>query len=956
LTERIQNNTNSIILHKYLYKIELVKTADAFKPGMPYTAYLKVAYQDDMPVQDDLNQVSVKWGFTSNPDTYNVTEYKIPEDGIIELKFDTPLSSSIDVLGIEASYKDLTQWFSSIPRALSDSDNYIQARLSTLNPQVGQNVRIEIESTEKFDTLTYLIFGRGKLAFAETLRASSGTRNELNFRATSDMSPRCRVIVYYVRELTGEIVADALDFEVAGALTNFVDIWANRKSQFPGSDITINIKTKPSSFVGIMAVDRSVRSLKAGHDIIESDVLDELRGYDSAKLPSFFPWFKVIEPKEGSLYWYTGASASRQVFQESGAVILSNGQLKRGRSSNANVQVQHHGENRPFGRPLPRPDVDTLNPDQGPGVEYESATRPPLAGPYAFSRLPRPVDNLPKVYLKNDLPPTWLFANTTTDLDGLAALDLKTPELANTSWIISGFSLDNLHGMGISTKLQQLEIFQPFFVKVDLPYSVKQGETVAVQMIVYNYLEREISAEVTLENPGGKSFVFGSKNPNEVVESNEIELFRTKRVSVKPGRGTLISFIITPQEIGLIDMKITAKSGSVGQDVQIKKLLVEAEGEVMYNNTAILLDLRRDQDQEFNFTLDIPKTAVKNSEKIYISAVVDPAGPAMNNLKNLINYPIGCGEQNMIRIVPGVILSQYLESIGQLKGQLQRDANKLMEDGYQRQLAYKLRDGSFSAFGEIDRRGSVWVTALVARYFQQASQFIDIDPKVVQVALDWLVEQQKGDGSFSETGRIIDARIQEDKPALTAFVSLAFLDNRFSIDLDQRNAMNKAISFLAESFSGTEDPYVLAIITYVLYRAEHPLKDQAFQLLNSYIVTEGDKKYWETQLEGFEKENPWTSMPNSANIQMTAYGLMTMLLRNEFDESMPVVRWLLSQQNENGGFASTTDTYSAILALKEFSTKARIPERGSDINIQYTYLQTVRRMQVNNTIYVMMPR
>ena len=51
---------------------------------------------------------------------------------------------------------------------------------------------------------------------------------------------------------------------------------------------------------------------------------------------------------------------------------------------------------------------------------------------------------------------------------------------------------------------------------MELPYSVKQGETVAIEMIVYNYLEKEISAEVTLENPGGKSFAFGSKNPNEI--------------------------------------------------------------------------------------------------------------------------------------------------------------------------------------------------------------------------------------------------------------------------------------------------------------------------------------------------------------------------------------------------------------------------------------------------------
>ena len=91
-----------------------------------------------------------------------------------------------------------------------------------------------------------------------------------------------------------------------------------------------------------------------------------------------------------------------------------------------------------------------VTPDEGPGVVYETVTRPPLAGPYAFSRLPEPVDNLPKLYLEKDLPDTWLFINTTTDLDGKASIPVKAPELANTSWTIRGFSVDELTGMGIT--------------------------------------------------------------------------------------------------------------------------------------------------------------------------------------------------------------------------------------------------------------------------------------------------------------------------------------------------------------------------------------------------------------------------------------------------------------------------------------------------------------------------
>ncbi len=954
LTERVQNNTASVVLYKYEYKMELVKTADAFKPGMPYTVYLKVSKQDNTPIADDFHLLSVKWGFTYDVESYEETEYSIPADGIVELQFTPPADAQ--VLGIEGTYKQLTQWFSTIPRANSPSDNYVQARLRTPNPSVGKNVRIGIVSTEPLAYVSYSIFGRGKLAFAETLEGSRTPKNELNFRATSEMSPRCRVIVYYVRT-DGEIVADSLEFEVGGALTNFVDIWASRQSAFPESDVTINVKSKPNSFVGVMAVDKSVRSLKSGHDVIKSDVVHELRSYDSAPDPSFFPWFRVIEPKEGSLYWYTGSSGSKQTFEDSGAVILTNGRLQRGRSSSSvgNVIVQHHGENRPIGRPLPNPDVDTLNPDKGPGVEYETVTRPPLAGPYAFSRLPRPVDNLPKIYLKNDLPATWLFANATTDLDGLATLDVKAPELANTSWVISGFSIDNLYGMGIAEQMQAFEVFQPFFVKVDLPYSVKKGETVAIEMVVYNYLEKEISAEVTLENPGGKSFAFGSKNPNEIEDDDEgpIELFRTKRVSVKPGRGTLVSFIITPLELGLIDMKITAKSGSVGRDVQVKKLLVESEGEPMFNNTAFLFDFRNaETEKDVNVSITIPRTAVEGSEKVFISAVADPVAMAMNNLADLLHYPTGCGEQNMLKIIPAVILSEYLEQNARFEGELAKTATELMHDGYQKQLRYKLRDGSFSAFGETDRKGSMWVTALVGRYFRQASKFIDIDQDVIATALRWMTANQDRGGAFKETGNVVYPRMQESDQAMTAFVALCYMDNQFDFpDPTLLNSMNKAISYLASSWDAVEDdPYVLSIVAYALHRADHPQKDDVYKLLNTLSSHNDDHSsvWWETQLEGFEKENPWTAMPNSLNIEMTSYALMTLLLRNQFDDAVPVANWLLSQQNENGGFASTSDTYVAVQALRAFSKKLRIPNRGADIRVQYSYLNTARDMQVKS--------
>lgn len=56
-------------------------------------------------------------------------------------------------------------------------------------------------------------------------------------------------------------------------------------------------------------------------------------------------------------------------------------------------------------------ETKTVKPDRGVGLSFPLPTRPPLAGPYAFSRIPKPIWNKPKVYLTEEIADTWLFTN-----------------------------------------------------------------------------------------------------------------------------------------------------------------------------------------------------------------------------------------------------------------------------------------------------------------------------------------------------------------------------------------------------------------------------------------------------------------------------------------------------------------------------------------------------------------
>ena len=144
-------------------------------------------------------------------------------------------------------------------------------------------------------------------------------------------------------------------------------------------------------------------------------------------------------------------------------------------------------------------------------------------------------------------------------------------------------------------------------------------------------------------------------------------------------------------------------------------------------------------------------------------------------------------------------------------------------------------------------------------------------------------------------------------------IRLMCLNYHFSLNTQSRNSLNSGINYIAErweSIDAEQDTYTLSIVTYALHLANHPQKDKAFRLLDSVAQSDKDgRKWWAKSLEDFEKENPWTTAPNSANIQMTSYALLAIISRigqngnggSKDEDAFPVLEWLLQQQNSNGG-------------------------------------------------------
>lgn len=428
---------------------------------------------------------------------------------------------------------------------------------------------------------------------------------------------------------------------------------------------------------------------------------------------------------------------------------------------------------------------------------------------------------------------------------------------------------------------------------------------------------------------------------NSNFKNLEIELYRRKRLSLKSNEASATSFLIRPKEVGATIIKVTATSPLYGDNVQ-RSLFIDAEGVPQNLNTAIFVDLRGNSYMEGNLTLDIPKNAVPESIHAEVSVLSDVMGSTIRNIGALIDKPKGCGEQNLLELVSNVIIINYLKRTNQLTEELEANAVRQIEAGYQRELSYRHPDGSFSAFGDTDQRGSTWLTAFVARSFRQASLYISVEKRIIDEALDWLESNQAADGRFPEVGNVIHNDMQSGSGkgvALTAYTILAFLENKSTIPA-HRNSVNKAMDYIVRNLEGLDDVYALAVAAYALQIADHNAKDYVLRVLDSRAIVKDGQKHWAKPIIGSDIKNIWYKRPNSVNTELTAYGLLAVLASEApVSEVLPILKWLLAQRSESGGFGSTQDTLVGLLALT--SIGERIPTRDTNIEVKAKYLKNL---------------
>jgi len=87
----------------------------------------------------------------------------------------------------------------------------------------------------------------------------------------------------------------------------------------------------------------------------------------------------------------------------------------------------------------------------------------------------------------------------------------------------------------------------------------------------------------------------------------------------------------------------------------------------------------------------------------------------------------------------------------------------------------------------------------------------------------------------------------------------------------------------------------------------------------------------------------------SESVEMTAYNVMSYMLRDEVPEAIDSVKWLARQRNSQGGFISTQDTVVALQALSMYAQRVtRIPlDMTVDITERHEIVNKLNTFKMN---------
>jgi uncharacterized protein YfaS (alpha-2-macroglobulin family) len=488
-----------------------------------------------------------------------------------------------------------------------------------------------------------------------------------------------------------------------------------------------------------------------------------------------------------------------------------------------------------------------------------------------------------------------------TDRSGRASILIPIAD-SITTWRMAMIASTEHGTLGTSTS--SLKVFQDFFVDLDLPVTLTQGDRVSIPVAIYNYSGSQGEVKLQLQPENWFSLVDDTSEKSVEVDSSRVG-------------GS--QFTLEAKHIG--KFKLTVSAGMNGatdrRDIVVREIEVIPNGReqnIVFNGR-----LENAMQHEINF----PENSIPEASKILVRFYPGPISQVVEGMDSILRMPGGCFEQTSSSTYPNVLALDYMKRTKKLTPEVHAKAEGYIANGYQRLLTFEVPGGGFSWFGNVP--ANKILTAYGLMEFSDMSKIYDVDPKLISRTQQWLASQQQKDGSWKPDTQFINEgatnRYNADVLRITAYLAWALKNTGY-----EGPAVDRAKEFVKAHLSEKTDTYTLAVIANFAagYATDRAFIRQAIQSLLDARTEKGEQIWWTAEETGVYGGG------RSASIETTGLAVEALLESGEAsDSARKALSYIASNKDAYGTWGTTQATIMALRALLMATEKGAADVRGT---------------------------
>jgi uncharacterized protein YfaS (alpha-2-macroglobulin family) len=520
--------------------------------------------------------------------------------------------------------------------------------------------------------------------------------------------------------------------------------------------------------------------------------------------------------------------------------------------------------------------------------------------------------------------PEALYINPEIITDGNGKASIEIP-LADsiTTWRMAMFASTRFGALGTGTS--ELRVFQDFFVDLDLPVTLTQGDRVSIPVALYNYANHGGDVDLKLKPEDW----FSLDSPEK------------QTVSVAAGQIGAAQFTIEAKKIGKFKLTLTGRmrSGSEREDTLVREI------EVLPNGEAKEIVFNGRLEQEVRQTMRFPEAAIPDASKIFVRLYPGPLSQVIEGMDSILRMPFGCFEQTSSSTYPNVLALDYMKRTKKLTPEIHAKAEGFITTGYQRLLTFEVPGGGFSWFGNAP--ANKILTAYGLMEFHDMARVSDVDPEVIARTRDWLIRQQQPDGSWKPDTQFINEgatnRFNTGALRITAYLAWALESAEY-----KGTVIEKARQFIAQHLDSKTDAYTLAVVANfaVENSKDSDLTHRALEMLRAAAAEKDDFAWWTAEETGVYATG------DSAAVETTGLAVQAFLQAGGYSNVVrEALAWISSKKNGDGNWASTQATIMALRALLTASEQSGSDAHGTvEVLLNGTKVASLEVSKDNNDL------